>query len=326
MLTEPKEKEELIIYLAAAKDATSAVLMTKMDEKQMPVYFVSRALQERPEDDSPDTKMENEEELSDPWISFTDRSSCIDGFEAGLILTSPKGVKFTYALREKKKARAIRRKEGKYVVTDEVLYKRSFLGPWLHYVGPLQANYVLIEIHEGSCSMHAGPRSVVVKALRSGYYWPTMHADARKLIRECDDCQAHRTMIKSSNKETRFSLTYRTKAVIPIEIGMPNWRNAELDMIKNNEALKINLDLMEEKREKQQYMKQKSKAKMKKYYNDRVRNTSFRPRDLVYRSNEASHAKDEGKLGPKWEGPYEVTEALDKRAYKLRDRNGNVLL
>ncbi|GJX32294.1 reverse transcriptase domain-containing protein [Tanacetum coccineum] len=31
---------------------------------------------------------------------------------------------------------------------------------------------------------------------------------------------AHRTMIKSSNGETPFSLTYGTEAVIPAEIGM----------------------------------------------------------------------------------------------------------
>ncbi|GJU56666.1 copia protein [Tanacetum coccineum] len=45
MLTTPKEKEELIMYLAAAKEAISAVLMTERDGKQMPIYFVSRALQ-----------------------------------------------------------------------------------------------------------------------------------------------------------------------------------------------------------------------------------------------------------------------------------------
>ncbi|GKB60123.1 reverse transcriptase domain-containing protein [Tanacetum coccineum] len=45
MLTALKEKEELIIYLAAAKEAISAVLMTEREGKQMPVYFVSRALQ-----------------------------------------------------------------------------------------------------------------------------------------------------------------------------------------------------------------------------------------------------------------------------------------
>ncbi|GJW94426.1 reverse transcriptase domain-containing protein [Tanacetum coccineum] len=39
-----KEKEELIIYLAASKEVVSAVLMTKREAKQMPIYFVSRAL------------------------------------------------------------------------------------------------------------------------------------------------------------------------------------------------------------------------------------------------------------------------------------------
>ncbi|GKD12704.1 reverse transcriptase domain-containing protein, partial [Tanacetum coccineum] len=93
---------------------------------------------------------------------------------------------------EKKKARDICRKASRYVMTNGVLHKKSFLGPWLRCVGPLYANYVLREIHEGSCSMHAGPSYVVAKALRSGYYWPTMYVDARKLIRECNDCQVHR--------------------------------------------------------------------------------------------------------------------------------------
>ncbi|GKB72557.1 reverse transcriptase domain-containing protein [Tanacetum coccineum] len=44
MLTAPKEKEELIMYLAAAKEAISAVLMTERDGKQTPIYFVNRAL------------------------------------------------------------------------------------------------------------------------------------------------------------------------------------------------------------------------------------------------------------------------------------------
>ncbi|GKF17791.1 reverse transcriptase domain-containing protein [Tanacetum coccineum] len=92
-------------------------------------------------------------------------------------------------LEEKRKARAVRRKAGRYDVINETLYKKSFLGPWLQCVGPLQANYVLREIHEGSCSMHSEPRSMVAKALSSGYYWPTMHMDARNLIRECSDCQ-----------------------------------------------------------------------------------------------------------------------------------------
>ncbi|GKF86348.1 reverse transcriptase domain-containing protein [Tanacetum coccineum] len=99
---------------------------------------------------------------------------------------------------------------------------------------------------------------------------------------------AHRTMIKSSNGETPFSLTYGTEVVIPAEIGMPTLRTAEIDQAKNNKN-------------------------MGKKYNSRVRETSFKPGDMVYRSNEASHAKDEGKLGPKWEGPYEVLKSRLER-------------
>nr|GEW22998.1 reverse transcriptase domain-containing protein [Tanacetum cinerariifolium] len=99
-------------------------------------------------------------------------------------------------------------------------------------------------------------------------------------------------------------------------------RTAEVDMVKNDEALEINLDLLEEKREDATIQEAKSKAKMEKYYNVRGRNTSFKPGNLIYRNNKASHAEDGGKLRPKWEAPYEVTKALGKGSYKLRDRNG----
>ncbi|GKC84484.1 hypothetical protein Tco_1140201 [Tanacetum coccineum] len=103
---------------------------------------------------------------------------------------------------------------------------------------------------------------------------------------------------------------------------MPTMRTAEVDMIKNDEALEVNLDLLEEKREQASIQEAKSKAKMEKYYNARFHNTNFSPGD---QSNEASSVEYVGKLGPKWEGPYEVMEALGKGAYKLRDHNGNTL-
>ncbi|GKE59383.1 hypothetical protein Tco_1498568 [Tanacetum coccineum] len=133
-------------------------------------------------------------------------------------------------------------------------------------------------------------------------------------------------MIKSSNGDTPFSLTYGMEAVIPAEISMPTLRTAEVDPTQNNEALEINLDLLEERREQAAIREAKSKAKMEKYYNSKVRSMSFKPGDLVYRNNEASRAEDTGKLCPKWEGPYEVTEALGKGAYKLRDHDVNQLL
>ncbi|GJY13600.1 reverse transcriptase domain-containing protein [Tanacetum coccineum] len=62
---------------------------------------------------------------------------------------------------KKKKARMVRLKSRRYAVINGVIYKKSFLEPWLQCVRPLQANYVMREIHEGSCSMHVGPRSMV---------------------------------------------------------------------------------------------------------------------------------------------------------------------
>ncbi|GJX97382.1 hypothetical protein Tco_0353180 [Tanacetum coccineum] len=89
------------------------------------------------------------------------------------------------------------------------------------------------------------------------------------------------------------------EAVIPAEIGMPTLRTTEIDMVWNDEALEINLDLLEERREQAAIREARSKAKMEKYYNSKVRNTSFTPGDLVYRNNDANHVKDSKKLSPK---------------------------
>nr|GFA53712.1 reverse transcriptase domain-containing protein [Tanacetum cinerariifolium] len=418
---------------------------------------------------------------------FTDGSSCVDGSGAGLILTNPDGVEFTYGLRfqfaasnneaeyealiaglriamqmrvkniqanvdsklvanqvlgtyvakednmikyldiakglvsgfktfsisqvprsKNKKADALSKiastsftRLSKQVLV-EVLKIKSITGKEMTAVIE-EEEYVMKEIHEGSCSMHAGPRSVVAKAIRLGYFWPTMHKDAQDMIRKCSDCQihrpitrhpqqpltpitapwpfykwgidiagpfpegprkvkflivamdyftkwieakavatitggqvkkfvwnnivcrfgipgeiisdngkqfannpfkdwcdklnitqhfasgkhsqsnglveranrslgegikarlgegnknwveelphvlwAHRTMIKSSHVDTPFSLTYETEAVIPAEIGMPTYRTTAVDVVNNDDELRLNLDLLEERRE-----------------------------------------------------------------------------
>nr|GEV11561.1 hypothetical protein [Tanacetum cinerariifolium] len=233
-----------------------------------------------------------------------------------------------------KKARAVRRKSWRFAVINETLYKKSFLGPWLRCVGPLQANYVLREIHEGSCSMHTGTGKVKFLIVAIDYFTKWIEAklvaiitgnqikkfvwdnivcrfglpreiisDNGKQFRDdtlkdwCEKlciCQhfasvkhpqtnclvkranhslgevikarldarsknwieelshvlwAHRTMIKTSNEDIPFSLTYGTEVFIPAEIGRPTLRTAKVDLVQNNEALGINLDLLEERRE-----------------------------------------------------------------------------
>nr|GEY70937.1 hypothetical protein [Tanacetum cinerariifolium] len=74
----------------------------------------------------------------------------------------------------------LRKKIGQYVVEDGVLFKKSYLSPMLRCVGPLQANCIIREVHEGACGMHAGASSVEAKIIRQWYYWPTMHGDTKE--------------------------------------------------------------------------------------------------------------------------------------------------
>ncbi|XP_076896342.1 uncharacterized protein LOC143549298 [Bidens hawaiensis] len=78
----------------------------------------------------------------------------------------------------KAETRKIKHKTLIYQLNDGVLYRRSFLGPLLRCVDAEDANYLIREIHEGICGLHAGPRMTVAKIMNAGYYWPGMHLDA----------------------------------------------------------------------------------------------------------------------------------------------------
>nr|GEY32557.1 reverse transcriptase domain-containing protein [Tanacetum cinerariifolium] len=130
------------------------------------------------------------------------------------------------------------------------------------------------------------------------------------------------TFPEDEKKARKLRLKARqTEAVIPAEIEMPTYRTAVVDVVNNDEELRLNLDLLEERRELAAMSEARSKSKMIKCYNSWVCGVTFKPRDFVYRSNDASHAVAGGKLGPKWEGPYEVTDVLGNGAYKLRTWN-----
>nr|GFA58482.1 reverse transcriptase domain-containing protein [Tanacetum cinerariifolium] len=93
----------------------------------------------------------------------------------------------------------------------------------------------------------------------------------------------------------------------------------EVDLVQYNEDLEVNLDLLEERKEEEAIHEAKSKAKIEKYYNLKVRNTSFKPGDLLYCNNDASQLEDTGKLGPKWEGPYETNGLIERANQSLEE-------
>ena len=89
----------------------------------------------------------------------------------------------------KNEARKLRVRAAKYVLMDEVLYKRGFSQPYLRCLAPDEANYVLREVHERACGNHSGAGSLIHKVIHTGYYWPTVQADAKAYVKVCDQCQ-----------------------------------------------------------------------------------------------------------------------------------------
>ena len=70
----------------------------------------------------------------------------------------------------KDKARRLRVRSARYVLLNDVLYKRDFSQPYLRCLSPDEENYVLREVHEGAYGNHSGARSLIHKVVRAGYY------------------------------------------------------------------------------------------------------------------------------------------------------------
>nr|GEX09081.1 reverse transcriptase domain-containing protein [Tanacetum cinerariifolium] len=326
----------------------------------------------------PLTEVQIKETVPEPWVVFTNGSSCLEGSGAKLILTNLEGKEFTYALRFEL-----------YALNNKAEYEALIAGMWIaeqmgvkNLITKVDSRLIANQING---LMYSGLRSVVAKEIKSGYYWPAMHKDARNIIRVYSDCQTHRpvprnpqekltsitspwtfyksgidisgpfpegqgkdnivcgfeppgeiisdnekqfrdnpfkdwceklnikrrfasikypqtngqvkrencslgeginarlckdnrkwvkevphvlwthrTMIKTSNGDTSFSLTYVTEAVIPVKIRIPSIRCAEVNQAENDEGLLLNLDILKKRREKAAVCEAKSKAKMEK--------------------------------------------------------------
>ncbi|KAL5567021.1 hypothetical protein UlMin_030185 [Ulmus minor] len=90
---------------------------------------------------------------------------------------------------DRNEARRLRAKAARFTIHDGKLLKRSFSGPYLRCVTPIEASHVLSELHDGECGNHSGGRSLANRALTAGYYWPTMRSDSTSHVKRCDSCQ-----------------------------------------------------------------------------------------------------------------------------------------
>ena len=71
-------------------------------------------------------------------------------------------------------AKKLKVQAARFILIKDVLYKRGFSRSYLRCLGAEEVDYIMKEVHEGVCGNHLGPRSLVHKLVRAGYYWPTM--------------------------------------------------------------------------------------------------------------------------------------------------------
>ncbi|XP_074560659.1 uncharacterized protein LOC141816830 [Curcuma longa] len=95
-------------------------------------------------------------------------------------------------------AKVLRRRAARFTLIGDQLYRRAFSRPLLKCLGPEDADYVLREAHQGCCGNHPGGRSLARKILLVGYFWPTLQADAAKLVSPA--CTARNTKISHGDR------------------------------------------------------------------------------------------------------------------------------
>ena len=72
-----------------------------------------------------------------------------------------------------------------YQMVDDTLYKRGRNGVILKCITLADGISLLYDIHGGIYGSYASHRTLVKKAFRQGFYWPTALEDATEFVRTC---------------------------------------------------------------------------------------------------------------------------------------------
>ncbi|XP_073017819.1 uncharacterized protein [Primulina eburnea] len=110
--------------------------------------------------------------------------------------------------------------------------------------------------------------------------------------------------------------------VLPVEIGQTSSR-VESYPDNNDQSPAMELDLVEEKRDRAFIRMEAYRSRVMKSYNRKVRIRDFEVEDLVMKK--VNPAGDVGKLEAWWEGPYKITRRVSSGSFYLEDAQGHSL-
>ncbi|XP_071699811.1 uncharacterized protein [Rutidosis leptorrhynchoides] len=86
---------------------------------------------------------------------------------------------------DKNQTRLVRMRSPMYITENDILYLKSYYGPLMRCVGPAEAEMIIKEVHNGSCSLHSGYKTIASKIMWMGYFWPTLYRDVAKIVKRC---------------------------------------------------------------------------------------------------------------------------------------------
>ncbi len=87
------------------------------------------------------------------------------------------------------------------------LYKKAPNGVLLKCVSSDDGKHLLVDIHEGVCGSDAAGRTLVGKAFRQEFFWPTALKDTCDMVQRCEACQFHSKHTKLSAQALEPSLS-----------------------------------------------------------------------------------------------------------------------
>jgi hypothetical protein len=92
----------------------------------------------------------------------------------------------------------IARLAKRYTLVEGDLYQHGTNGILMLCISREEGCELLTEVHGGKCGNHASSCTLVSKAFRHGFYWPTALQDVVDLVKTYHTCQFHAKQIHTS--------------------------------------------------------------------------------------------------------------------------------
>ncbi|XP_074283548.1 uncharacterized protein LOC141608094 [Silene latifolia] len=110
----------------------------------------------------------------DPW--YADFSNYVVGGELPLNMSYQQRKRFLHDAK-------------RYFWDDPYLFKECADSLYRRCIPQWETRAILEGCHSSSYGSHHGPSRTVTKVLQSGFFWPTLFADAKVFVSACDACQ-----------------------------------------------------------------------------------------------------------------------------------------